>query len=223
MNKELLSIVFPIYNEAEVLPVLKYELDQFFRGKPHNVEFFFVNDGSTDESLQLLEEWKDKDERVRVVSFGSNVGHQRAIQEGMLRSNGDWVLTMDSDLQDPLETIDSMLQKSQEGYEIVHARRLSRKGENVLRKISAWMYYRLMKLFFVRDLMLDVGDFRLMSRKAVKEYFNGFSRTTLIRADIPRLGFKQCTVAYHRQKRAAGQSKFTFKKLILLAMGCFSK
>jgi glycosyltransferase involved in cell wall biosynthesis len=218
MSNESLSIVFPVYNEAEVLPLLKSEVERHFNKRPGNVEFLFVDDGSTDASLKLLEEWGKNDPRVRVISFSANQGHQQAIKEGMLRSSGDWVVTMDSDLQDPLGTVDSMLAKTSEGYDIIHAQRITRQGESLHRKISAWMYYRIVKFFFVSDLMLDVGDFRLMSRQSVKEYFNGFARTNLIRADIPRLKFKQCAIPYHRQKRAAGKSKFTLGKLIDLAM-----
>jgi len=217
MNNRL-SIVFPIYNEVEVLPILRKELDSHFKDSDSDIEFLFVDDGSTDASKEILEDWKKTDERVRILSMGTNHGHQKAMQEGLRKANGDWILTMDADLQDPPNVIDFMLKKANEGYDIIHARRASREGEPFLRKMLAWSYYRLVKYLFVSDLLLDVGDFRMMSKKSVDEYFKQFPNSKMLRADIPKIDLKQCTISYDRHKRAMGKSKFTFRKLLDLAV-----
>lgn len=211
-----LSIVIPVFNEQEVIPILKDSIQKFFSQTSFHYELILINDASTDDTEKLLEKWQMDDAHIRVLHLSENIGHQRAILEGLKMSTGDLIITMDADLQDPLEEIPNMIEKGKEGFEIVHMRRISRKGETVFRKMSAWTYYRIAKIFYPKILM-DVGDFRLMTKSVVKRFFTDGTDDILIRKVAPNLSVSQTIIPYHRQKRVAGTSKFSLGKLVQLA------
>ena len=156
--------MLPIYNEVEVLPLVIERLKLLLPTLSSETEIIFVNDGSSDRSLDLLIAQANSDPRFKVVALARNFGHQIAATAGLDCAIGDAVVLMDADLQDPPELVSQMIEKYCEGYDIVYARRTKREGESLFKRISAWAFYRLMRLLVDRDLPVDVGDYRLMSQ-----------------------------------------------------------
>lgn len=211
-----LSLVFPVYNEQDMLPVLRRSLDEFFFSWDEEIEFVLVDDGSQDGSLNFLHQWEKDDPRVSVVELKNNQGHQRALYEGLIHATGDQVITLDADLQDPLEFIPVMLEQAKAGFDVVHARRRSREGEVLFKKAAAWTFYRTIKLVHGQTI-LDTGDFRLLSKSAIDVYARKFGPDGVLRIGIPRLKLNQVTIEYDRKPRLVGKSKFTIRKLVQLA------
>jgi len=217
-RKALLSVVLPIYNEAEVIPELGRRLRGVLEATGTDFEAIFVDDGSTDRSYELLSRLHDEDRRFKVLRLSRNFGHQIAITAGLDAASGDAVVIMDGDLQDPPEVIPQLLEKWREGCEVVHAVRLKRKGENALRRAVIFVFYRVLNALAGIELPLDAGDFRLVSRR-VAEIFRGFGeRTRYVRGLIAWVGLKQASVSYVREGRAAGRSKYSLPKLIRLGL-----
>lgn len=216
MNKTALTIVIPVYNEEQVIPHLQNAIEGFEEKFNDKAEIVVVNDGSTDQTRALLEKWKRGKTGLIIHDMKMNSGHQSAIQAGLELATGDRVVTMDADLQDPIDTIFSLIEKSNEGFDVIHARRISRAGENAFRKVSAWMFYRLTKSFLNRKILLDVGDFRLLTRKALDQYLS-LPERKFLRGEIIQLPLTQTVIDYHREGRVAGTSKFSIGKLMQLA------
>ena len=163
-----LSLVIPIYNEEASLPYLRSQLEEWLAKLPcAKYEIILVNDGSKDASLALCTAWAKEDHRVKVVSFSRNFGHQPAVSAGLDYARGEAVLILDADLQDPLSAVPAMIARFEEGYEVVYGQRISRQGETVFKKVTAWAFYRLMQKCVYPDLPKDTGDFRLVSRRVV--------------------------------------------------------
>src|SRR5258706_7985720 len=163
----LLSIVMPFYNEKEMIPPLRGHLSGFLDESPYPCEVIAVNDGSLDGTIDLLVEWSRKDPRIKIVNLSRNFGHQYASTAGIDYASGDAVVLIDADLQDPLEVIHQMVDQYREGYDVVCGQRVARSGEGPFKKFTAWFFYRCMRVFFLKSLPPDVGDFRLMSRRCV--------------------------------------------------------
>jgi len=216
-NPSLLTIVVPAYNEEEILPALRARLEGFFATLSCPVELVIVNDGSTDRTLELLVEWARTDPRIHVLGLARNFGHQAAVTAGLDVATGDAIVILDADLQDPPEVILDMLAKYREGYEVVYGQRTSREGESLLKRFTAWSFYRLMRTFVYRDLPPDTGDFRLVSRRCLEAL--GAMREThrFIRGMVAWVGFAQTAVPYQRSARAAGESKYPFRKMLRFA------
>ncbi len=211
-----LSLVFPIYNEQDMLPMLRRALDDFFFAWDQEIEFVMVNDGSEDRSIDFLRNWAKEDPRVTIIELKTNQGHQRALYEGLVKASGEYVITLDADLQDPLEYIPVMLEQAKAGFDVVHARRRTREGEVLFKKAAAWTFYRTIKLVH-GETILDAGDFRLMTKKAIDMYARKFGPESVLRIGIPRLRLNQTTIEYDRKPRLIGKSKFTLRKLVQLA------
>lgn len=213
----LLSIVIPIYNEAEAMPYLRGRLSAFIDQLPFPAELVLVNDGSSDRSLDLLVEWADQDRRVKVLSLARNFGHQAAATAGLDRALGDAVVLMDADLQDPPEVILQMVEGYRQGYDVVYGQRTSRLGETAFKRLTAWGFYRLMKKLIHPDLPEDAGDFRLISRKCLTA-LNAMREThRFLRGMVAWVGFPQTSVRYERQARVAGETKYPLSKMLKLA------
>lgn len=213
----LLSIVIPVYNEEAMLPILRRELTAFMAGFPTGIELVLVNDGSSDESINLLMEWAAADRRIRVVSLARNFGHQIAATAGFDFARGDAVVIMDADLQDPLEVIGDMVAKYKEGYDVVYGRRLERQGETLFKRLSAWLFYRLMAMMIETALPRDVGDFRLVSRKCLTALNSMRETHRFLRGMVAWVGFPQTEVGYVRRARVAGVTKYPLSKMLRLA------
>lgn len=216
-NPALVSIVVPCYNEERCLPLFAEEATRFIDASAYACEIILVNDGSSDGTLEFLAEWSARDARIKVLSLSRNFGHQIAATAGVDEANGDAVVLIDADLQDPLFVIDEMVAQYRNGYDVVCGQRSARAGENLFKRASAWMFYRLMQFLFLKSLPHDVGDFRLMSRRCVNSLRSMRELHRFIRGMVAWVGYPQVCVQYERQARAAGETKYPLSKMIRLA------
>jgi polyisoprenyl-phosphate glycosyltransferase len=212
------SIVIPVYNEAEVLPILYPRLARVMHTVGEPYEIIFVNDGSNDHSPLLLRDLQAKDERIKFLSLSRNFGHQIAITAGLDHSSGNAVVVMDADLQDPPEVIPRLIDQWRNGYDVVLAVRELRRGEGLFKRVTAALFYRLLRHLAATDIPLDAGDFRLMSRKAVQALMSIRERNRFIRGLAGWVGFRQTSVMFVRDVRQAGETKYPLRKMLRLAL-----
>ena len=213
-----LSVVIPIFNEAEVIAELARRLHEVLESIGHDFEVVFVDDGSTDSSPDLLRELHEKDPRWKVLKLSRNFGHQIAITAGLDAASGAAVVIMDGDLQDPPEVIPDLVGKWKEGFDVVHAVRKKRKAENPFRRAIIFLFYRILNTLAGIELPLDAGDFRLISRR-VADLFKSFTeRSRYVRGLLTWVGLKQASVYYVREGRAAGRSKYSLPRLMRLGL-----
>ncbi len=217
-NPKLLSLVIPCYNEELVIPYLRKSLEEILPKITTKVEVILVNDGSSDQTIESLISWSLSDKRIKIISFARNFGHQIAVTAGMDNANGDAIIIMDADLQDPPEVILEMLAKYREGYDVVYGKREERVGESRFKLATAWLFYRLMKILVHKDLPLDSGDFRLISRNCLDALKGMREKHRFLRGMGAWVGFPQTPVIYKRAARAAGETKYPLRKMLTLAM-----
>lgn len=213
----LVSIIIPIYNEEATIPELYRRIDNTLKALKFDFEMIFINDGSKDSSLNLLENLRKKDDRVKILSFSRNFGHQIAISAGIDYANGNAAIIMDGDLQDPPELIPKMLEKHKKGYEIVYAKRKTRQ-DTFFKKITASMFYQLINILSDTKIPQEVGDFRLMDRKALDSLKQLKEKSRFIRGLTSWIGFKHTIIEFERDKRFAGQTNYPLNKMIKLAI-----
>ena len=218
--KKILSIIVPCYNEEQALPFFYQEIDKVSKElKELNFELIFVNDGSKDKTLEVLKEYHQKDKRVRYISFSRNFGKEAAMYAGLEHSKGDYVTIMDADLQDPPSLLKEMYHLvSEEGYDCVGTRRVTRKGEPPIRSFCARMFYKIINRLSKVEMVDGARDYRFMSRKMVnailelKEY-NRYSKGL-----FSFVGFKTKWLEYENINRVAGETKWSFWKLFIYAL-----
>jgi polyisoprenyl-phosphate glycosyltransferase len=212
------SVVAPVYNEELLLP-------EFYRrviaaleplGKPF--ELVLVNDGCRDGSPALMRALHERDGRVRVLNFSRNFGHQLAITAGMDYAQGEAVVVIDSDLQDPPEVIPEMIARWHEGFDVVYAVRAEREGETAFKKATAALFYRLIDSITNVNIPVDTGDFRLMDRKVVDALKVMREQHRFMRGLSAWVGFRQIGLPYRRDARAAGETKYPFRKMLRFAL-----
>jgi polyisoprenyl-phosphate glycosyltransferase len=213
-----LSVVAPCFNEEGVLHELYRRISQVLDGSGERWELVLVNDGSRDRTPEIMRELHAQDERVKVVDFARNFGHQIAVTAGMDYAQGDAVVLIDADLQDPPELILEMLAKWREGYEVVYAIRAERKGETWFKEFTAKMFYRIIYKITDIDIPMDTGDFRLMDRKVVNALKTMHEKHRFMRGMSVWVGFRQTGVKYVRAERYAGETKYPLKKMLKFAM-----
>ncbi len=213
-----LSVVVPVYNEEENLPEMYRRLCAVLDNGNYNIEFVFVDDGSTDGSVFLLKELQKEDSRIVIISLSRNYGHQIGITAGLDNATGKAVVTMDADLQDPPEVIPEMINKWQEGFDVVTAVRLKREGERFLKKTTASVFYRLLQKIANVDLPVDAGDFRLMDHRVVAGIRKVRERHRYIRGIVSWMGFRHTQVSYKREPRFSGASRYPMLKSLLFAI-----
>jgi len=218
MTRPTLSLVLPIYNEEEVIPLLHERLREFLDRLSLDCEVVFVNDGSSDRSLEMLREIATRDVRYKVLSFSRNFGHQSAITAGVDYAKGAAVVVMDADLQDPPEVVLEMVDQWRAGYDVVYAQRLTRTGESWFKLVTARWFYRFFRAMIPIEVPLDTGDFRLMSRKVVLILRQLRETHRFVRGVVAWIGFKQTAVLYARPGRAAGDTKYPFRKMLRFAI-----
>lgn len=212
-----LSVVIPVFNEQENLPVLCQRLFAVLQAEGLDFEIVFVDDGSRDRSVALLRQLAAQDSHLVVVELARNFGHQVAISAGLDYARGRAVMIMDADLQDPPEVLPQFIAKWREGYDVVYAVREKRK-ESWPKRTAYAIFYRLLKRVANIDIPLDAGDFCIMDRKVV-ELLNGMpERNRFVRGIRSWVGLDQVGLAYERQARHAGQPKYTFARLVYLAL-----
>lgn len=217
-NPSLLSFIIPCYNEEEVIPYLKESLLRILPIIPTKVEIILVNDGSSDFTIEELIRWAKEDKRIKIINFARNFGHQIAVTAGMDYAKGEAIVIMDADLQDPPEVVLEMLSRYREGYDVVYGKREERVGESSFKKASAWLFYRLMKILVHKNLPLDSGDFRLISRNCLETLNQMRENHRFLRGMGAWVGFPQTPVTYKRAARAAGETKYPLRKMLALAM-----
>jgi len=212
------SLIVPIWNEEEVIPELYRRVLDVMEQVGDPWELILVNDGSRDRSLPMLLELHEQDPRVRVIDFSRNYGHQIAITAGYDFADGDAVIVMDADLQDPPSVILEMIERWREGYEVAYAVRTSRAGETKFKLWTASLFYRLLSAITTDvEIPLDAGDFRLMDRRAVLAMRRLREQHRFMRGLSSWVGFKQIAVEYERAERFAGETKYPLAKMIRLA------
>lgn len=181
-------------------------------------ELIFVNDGSKDGSLVILKQLADKDSRIKYIDFSRNFGHQIAVSAGLDNADGQVVVIIDGDLQDPPELIPEMYEKYKKGYKVVYAKRKERKGETWFKKITAKMFYRVLQRMTSIDIPLDTGDFRLIDKKVVDSLKEMPEQNKFLRGQIAWLGFKSTSVEFVRDERRFGNTGYPFSKMLKFAI-----
>lgn len=212
-----LSIIIPIYNEELNIPTLYGRLKPVIEKIGVSYELLFVNDGSKDRSIELIKDLARMDKTIRYVDFSRNFGHQIAVTAGLDACLGEYAAIIDADLQDPPELIEVLYNKTKEGFEVVYAKRRSRKDKNILKKFAYKAFYRLLAKISQVDIPLDTGDFRVMNRKVIDVLKDMPEQHKFLRGQIAWIGFNQTFVEYDRDVRAAGEPGYTYKKLFKLA------
>ena len=214
-----LSFIIPCYNEEEVLPMLYERLNKVSKQlSNYECEFIFINDGSKDRTEEIINNFHKEDKRVTLYSFSRNFGHQAAISCGIHNCNSDLAVIIDADLQDPPEIIPDMVKMYEDTKTpIIYGKRLSRK-DPLLKKISIFIFYRLMNFLSSLKFPLDTGDFRLIDKRVIEAYKSFNETPKYIRGLISWMGFEQKPFEYNRDARAAGDSKYSVSKLFKLAM-----
>lgn len=213
----LLSIVIPVFNEEAVIAATHARVIAVMENIAEPFEIIYIDDGSLDGTADIIAGWADADDRIKLISFSRNFGHQTAITCGMDHAAGDAIVVIDADLQDPPEVIPRMVAKWREGFEVVYGKRSARNGETVLKKMSARAFYRFLHRMSDVEIPTDVGDFRLIDRKVRDILQNIPEHNRYVRGLIAWLGFRQTDVAFERQPRAAGETKYPLRKMLKLA------
>lgn len=217
MAQKMLSLIIPVYYEEDVLETSYARMDAAMKNTGYPYEIIYVNDGSRDNTLPILKKIADGKPEVKVLSFSRNFGHQLAVTCGMDHAKGDALVIIDVDLQDPPEIIPEMVKRWEQGADIVYGKRLKRKGETFLKKLTAAAYYRLLDWMSAYPIPLDTGDFRLIDRKVADQFLRMREHSRFLRGMSAWMGFEAVPLEYERQERAAGKTKYTLKKMLKLA------
>lgn len=213
-----ISVIAPIYNEEKNIFELYRRIKEVLLQIDNNYEIMFVNDGSKDNSISLIKQLAEKDDKVKYIDFSRNFGHQIAVTAGIDAVCGERIVIIDSDLQDPPELILEMIKKHKEGYQVVYARRKTRKGETFFKKFTAKMFYRTLSKLTSVDIPLDTGDFRLIDRKVAEELKKMPEPNKFLRGQIAWIGFKQTFVEFERDPRLHGTTGYPLKKMLKFAL-----
>jgi dolichol-phosphate mannosyltransferase len=212
-----IAVVIPVFNEADNLDELYKRLVVSVSKISENYELLFVNDGSSDASLQKLQAFSEADARVFYIDLSRNFGHQVAVSAGLDACQSKVAIIIDSDLQDPPELIPKLYAEYQKGFNVVYAKRETREGETYLKKLTSKLFYRLLQRLTNFDIPLDVGDFRLLDAKIVRELRKMPEHNKFLRGQIAWLGFKQTHVTFKREARKHGTSGYSYSKMFSLA------
>jgi len=216
-----ISIIAPVFNEKENIKPFYERVRKAFSAY-RGLEIIFVNDGSTDESLEQLKVLAKTDRKVKIISFSRNFGHQAAITAGLDAAEGDAVVTIDTDLQDPPELISKMISAWRGGAEVVYAKRRARK-DGFLKRFTASAFYRILDRLSDTSIPVDTGDFRLMDRKVVEAMRSLREHSRFMRGLSSWVGFRQAAIEFDRGQRRSGKTHYPFRKMLKLALdGIFS-
>lgn len=218
VSMKKVSVVIPMYNEEEVANKSYTKIKDILENlKQYEYEIIFVNDGSKDSTLSILQKIAKENEKVKVLSFSRNFGHQAAVTAGIKEVAGDAIVIIDADLQDPPELIPQMLELWEDGNEVIYGKRKKRKGESAFKLVTAKMFYKTLNALSDVEIPKDTGDFRLIDRKVIDVVNSLPEHNKFLRGLFSWVGFKQIPFEYERQERAAGKTKYPLKKMIKLA------
>lgn len=214
----VISVVAPVYNEEALLSPFVDEMRRVLEQIGEPWEIILVNDGSRDGSLRIMREQHARDPRVKGISFSKNFGGQLAITAGLDHAVGDAVVVIDADLQDPPEVVKALYARWREGYQVIYAQRSSRAGETWFKRLTATVYYRVIRGIASVDIPLDTGEFRLLDRKAADALRGIREQHRYLRGLAAWIGFRTIAVPYERAARTAGETKYTLSKMLRLAV-----
>lgn len=218
MKRIMLSVVVPFFNEEKIARRTYDRLEEVMETSGYGYEFIFVNDGSTDRTEEVLTLLCAEDPKVKLINFSRNFGHEIATTAGVEHAIGKGIIIIDADLQDPPEQILSLIQKWEEGYDVVYARREKRKGESWFRRAAAKVFYRLLNYVSETPIPVDVGDFRLIDRKVANAFISLQETNRFFRGLISWVGFRQTAIYFTRDDRKGGATKYSLGKLSKLAI-----
>lgn len=214
-----ISLVVPMYCEEKVVnECYKRLTDVLYKIENYEYEIIFINDGSEDKTLELLEEIAKNDKNVKILSFARNFGHQCAVTAGLKYVSGDAIIIIDADLQDPPELIPEILKLWEEGNQVIYGKRKTREGESAFKLLTAKMFYKTLNILSDVDIPKDTGDFRLVDREVVKIINSLPEHNKFLRGLWSWIGFKQTPFEYERKERFAGKTKYPLKKMLKLAL-----
>lgn len=222
MSSPIYSIIAPIFNESGNIPDLYIRLRDVLDSTGESWELILIDDGSTDDSADLIRDYANQDARVKPVLFARNFGHQIAVTAGLDYSRGGAVVIIDSDLQDPPEVILDLITKWKEGYEVVYAVREEREGESWFKLFTAALFYRMISSITDVNIPMDAGDFRLLDRKVVDVLNQMREKHRFLRGMSSWVGFRQTGVPYRRVARQVGETKYPFRKMFRLAINAIT-
>jgi len=221
MNNELLSIIVPAYNEQEIIFEFYEELHRII--KDLHYELIFVNDGSSDNTLSILQKLSENDTSIVIINLSRNFGHQNALMAGFEYCHGENILCMDSDLQHPPSVIPHLIAQRTRGFDVVNTCRIEAEGTGFVKKITANYFYKIFNKLSGLKIDQNSADFRLISRRALNEMMRMNEKTIFIRGMVQWIGFNQTCVEYKAAKRIAGKTKYSFKRMVRFAAdGIFS-
>ena len=214
-----LDIIVPVFNEESCIneTIKRLENVRENLNSELDVNFVFVNDGSKDETANIIATYGQNNKYVKLINFSRNFGHQIAVTAGLDNTNADYVAIIDADLQDPPELIIDMYNKTKDGYDIVYGKRLKRENETSFKKFTAFAFYRVLNYMCDIDIPKDTGDFRLMTKPVVDTLKNMPEHHRFIRGMVPWTGFKSTPIMFNRDERFAGETKYPLSKMLKLA------
>ncbi len=212
-----LSIIAPLLNEEKNVQELYARLKTTILNLNASHEIIFVDDGSTDNTLLVVEKIADEDPNFKYISFSRNFGHQQAMFAGLEKCTGERIVFIDGDLQDPPELIESLYHKMNEGFDVVYAKRMSRQGESFFKLLTAKIFYRLLNKITSINIPLDTGDYRIISRRVAVQLLKMNDHIKFLRGQIAWLGFREEFVSYNREKRKNGKSNFPYTSMFRFA------
>ncbi|MFF2909527.1 glycosyltransferase family 2 protein [Paenibacillus sp. NPDC057934] len=212
------SIIIPMFNEEAVIQETYRRIKKVMGTTGEPYELLFVNDGSTDHCADMIEEYSHWDESVRLIDLSRNFGHQVAITAGMDYAQGDAIVIIDADLQDPPKLILEMIEEWKVGFEVVYAKRVKRRGESLFKKWTASLFYRVLRYSTDISIPVDTGDFRLIDRKVCDQLKRLPEKNRFVRGLVSWVGFRQKAIEYERDERLAGETKYPLKRMIKLSL-----
>lgn len=218
LDTKKISVIIPVFNEEGSISELLNRLQTVLKQLKFSSEIILVDDGSTDGTLPVLQEFANRNNEIKLIVFSRNFGNQAAVSAGLNYCTGDCAIIIDADLQDPPELLPELIAKWQEGFEVVFAQRITRKGESLFKKMTALLFYRLLQKLTQVDIPPDTGDFRLIDRKVITTLNEMPERNRFLRGMVSWAGFRQTGITYVREERFAGETKFPFFKMLKFAL-----
>ena len=215
---KIISIVAPMYNEQELLSIFFDAIEQCFSNIDYDYEVVCVNDGSSDNTYDLLKRRAERNARIKIVNLSKNYGKEIALTAGLDHASGNAAIPIDCDLQDPIEVIPTLIEKWEEGYDVVLARRIDRTSDSFFKRFTSNIFYKLIDKISDIHIPSNVGDFRLIDRKVVCALSQFREKSRFMKGLFASLGFKETTIDYIRAPRAAGNTKWNYWKLYKLAL-----
>jgi dolichol-phosphate mannosyltransferase len=212
-----LSIVIPVFNEEAVIPFLRERLTRLSPELECPAEIILVDDGSSDDTLCRLRAWATEDGHISVIALSRNFGHQAAATAGLDQASGEAVVLMDADLQDPPELLHQMIRQYQAGYDVIYAQRTKRHGESIFKRLTAWLFYLVMRALLRVHLPRNTGDYRLISQECLSALKAMRETHRFLRGMVTWIGYPQTAVPFERPARAAGATKYPLTKMLRFA------